>query len=270
MSIKLIAIDLDATLLNSHHQVTDAVKNAIQLAKEKGVHIVLASGRPYSGIAPFLQQLELDNSHCYCISNNGSVIHKAHNGEHLVEDLLEFADYQFFESLSREIGVHMHALADNSIYTANKHIHHYTVVDAYLTNTPLIYCPVEEMDRQLSFTKLMMIDHPEVLSERINYIPEDTFDSYSLVRTSPYFLEIYNKTVSKGQALKTLADKLGITHDKIMSIGDHNNDIQMLEYASMSVAMGNAAEHIQKIAKFVTGTNDEDGVATAINKFVNV
>ena len=269
MSIKLVAIDLDGTLLNSHHQITPAVKEAILHAKDKGVHIVLASGRPYSGIAPYLKELGLDNANNYCISNNGSVIHQADTGEHLAEDLLDFEDYRFFESLSREIGVHMHVLADNMIFTANRHIHQYTVHDAFLTNTPLVYCPSHEMDPQLNFTKFMIIDNPEVLSDRINYIPADTFDCYSLVRTSPYFLEIYNKSVNKGHALKILSEKLALTPDKIMAIGDQNNDIQMLEFAQVSVAMGNAATHIQQLAKFVTTTNDQDGVASAINRFVN-
>ncbi|MEX6147671.1 HAD hydrolase family protein [Providencia hangzhouensis] len=103
-----------------------------------------------------------------------------------------------------------------------------------------------------------------------HYIPENVFDNYSLTRTSPYFLEVSNKTSSKGAALECICEKLGITPDKVMSIGDQNNDIQMLQYASVSVAMGNALEPIRQMVKFVTTTNDEDGVAVAINKFINV
>ncbi|RXN73002.1 sugar-phosphatase [Providencia rettgeri] len=270
MSIKLVAIDLDGTLLNSQHQISPAVKDAIKQAQQKGVHIVLASGRPFSGIFPYLKELGLNRSDNYCISNNGSVIHQANDGSHLIENLLDFDDFQYFEELARNIGVHMHALADNCMFTTNRHISHYTVADAYLTNTPLIYSPVNEMDNSLAFTKFMIIDHPEKLEVGISYIPENVFDSYSLIRTSPYFLEISTKTSSKGAALQCICEKLGITPDKVMSIGDQNNDIQMLQYASVSVAMANALEPIQKMAKFVTNTNDENGVAIAINKFINV
>ncbi|MGG4608804.1 sugar-phosphatase [Providencia sp. Me31A] len=269
MSIKLVAIDLDGTLLPPQHQISSTVKDAIKRAQQKGIHIILASGRPFSGIAPYLKELGLNTANNYCISNNGSVIHQASDGSHLVENLLDFDDYQYFEELARNVGVHMHALADNSMFTANRHISHYTVTDAYLTNTPLIYCPVNEMDSSLAFTKFMMIDYPEKLDTGISYIPENVFENYSLTRTSPYFLEISNKTSSKGAALQNICEKLGITPDKVMSIGDQNNDIQMLQYASVSVAMGNAIEPIRQMVKFVTSTNEEDGVAVAINKFIN-
>ncbi len=269
MSIKLVAIDLDGTLLNSQHQISPAVKEAVSLANQKGVHIILASGRPYLGIKPYLEELGLNTVNNYCISNNGSVIHQAYDGSHLAENLLDFADYQYFEELSRNIGVHLHALADNTMFTANRHISHYTVQDAYLTNTPLVYCPANEMEPTLGFTKIMMIDHPEKLDIGISYIPENAFENYSLVKTSPYYLEIANKTSSKGTALQIICEKLGITPDKVMSIGDQNNDIQMLQYASVSVAMGNADEHIRKMVKFVTETNENEGVAVAINKFIN-
>lgn len=269
MSIKLVAIDLDGTLLNSQHQITPAVKEAVIQAKNNDVHIVLASGRPFSGISPYLKELGLDNASDYCISNNGSVIHQANNGAHLIEDLLDFTDYQYFEALSREISVHMHALAQNTLFTANRHISHYTVHDAFLTNSPLVYCPANEMNSDLQFTKIMMIDHPETLSVGIGYIPEDVFENYSLMRTSPYFLEISSKTASKGAALQKICEKLGITPDKVMCIGDQNNDIKMLQYAKVPVAMGNAIDAVRSIAKFITETNNNDGVALAINKFIN-
>ncbi|WP_265694154.1 sugar-phosphatase [Providencia rustigianii] len=268
MSIKLVAIDLDGTLLNSQHQISPNVKNAIAHAQQKGIRIVLASGRPYSGIQPYLQELGLDTTNNYCISNNGSVIHQANDGSHVYEDLLDFEDYQYFAELANNIGVHMHVLADNTMFTANRHISRYTIHDAYFTNTPLVYCPVNEMDTSLSFTKIMVIDYPEKLEIGISYIPENTFENYSLIRTSPYFLEISNKDASKGSALQVLCEKLAITPDKVMSIGDQNNDIAMLKYASVSVAMGNAEPHIREMVKFVTSTNDCDGVAVAINKFI--
>lgn len=269
MSIKLVAIDLDGTLLNSQHKISPAVKEAISLAKQKNIHVVLASGRPYLGIQPYLKELGLDTPSNYCISNNGSVIHQANDGSHLVENLLDFTDYLYFEELARSIGIHMHALADNTMFTANRHISQYTLSDAYLTNTPLVYCPVDEMELSLGFTKIMMIDHPEKLDIGISYIPENAFENYAMIRTSPNFLEVSNKTSTKGAALQIICEELGITPDKVMCIGDQNNDIQMLKYASVSVAMGNAAEHIRELAKFVTTTNDLDGVAVAINKFIN-
>ncbi|KAA1188586.1 sugar-phosphatase [Photorhabdus heterorhabditis] len=268
MSIKLIAIDLDGTLLNESHQITPPVKQAIHYARKQGIHIVLASGRPFTGIQRYLQELALNETSSYCISNNGSVVHQANDGEHLLENLLDFEDYLFFESLSREIGVHLHALEFNKIYTANRDISPYTVREAFLTDTPLIYCPINEMDNEMRFTKLMMIDHPNILSDAINFIPVDAYEHYTLMQSSPYFLEILSKEVNKGTAIKAIADHLGITRDKIMCIGDHNNDLAMIEFAGIGVAMGNAEQSVKDIAQFITATNEQDGVAIAINKFL--
>lgn len=268
MSIKLIAVDLDGTLLNQQHEITPEVKNAIQQAKQAGVKIILTSGRAFSGISPYLAALDLNTSDNFCISNNGSQIHQADNGEVIIEDLLNFEDYLYFENLSREIGVHFHALSNNKIYTTNQHISHFTCQEAFLTWTPLYYRPLNEMDNDMRFSKFMMVDAPAVLSNAIQFLPANIYEQYSIANSAPYFIEILNTGVNKGSALKKVAEYLKITPEKIMCIGDQDNDLAMLKYGGLSVAMENAPEHIKKITKFVTLSNENHGVAVAINKFI--
>ncbi|MEQ4922299.1 sugar-phosphatase [Proteus hauseri] len=268
MSIKLIAIDLDGTLLNKQHEITPAVKDAVLRAKEAGVHIVLASGRSFNGISPYLKALNLDKADCYCISNNGSQIHQADSGEVIIEDLLNFEDYLYFENLSREIGVHFHVLNDNKIYTSNLHISHFTCQEAFLSWTPLYYRPVNEMQSDMRFSKFMIADAPTVLDSAIQYLPTNIYQQYSILRSAPYFIEILNTNVNKGSAVQKIAEHLKITPEKIMCIGDQENDLAMLKYAALGVAMGNAPDSIKNIAKFVTLSNEENGVAVAINKFI--
>ncbi|WP_392562729.1 sugar-phosphatase [Orbus sturtevantii] len=269
MSVKLIAIDLDGTLLNSHHQVSDRIKTTIAEAKSRGIQVVLASGRPYAGIKQYLAELELNRREYFCISNNGSVVHQADTGEHLTEFLLDFKSYQELELLSRQIDISMHALANNAIFTANKKIGPYTVHESYLTQTPLIYCPVDEMNPNLSFTKIMLSGLPEQLSRAESKIPADFYQKYTLVKSTPFFLECLNLGANKGIAMQVIADKLNINYDEMMCIGDQNNDLPMFDYAKHKIAMGNAADAIKDKATFVTKSNDEDGVAVAIEKFIS-
>ncbi|OAT37281.1 sugar-phosphatase [Proteus myxofaciens] len=268
MSIKLVAIDLDGTLLNNQHKITQEVKDAIQRTKESGTQILLASGRSFNGISPYLKELGLDTSDNFCISNNGSQIHQADSGEVIIEDLLNFEDYLYFENLSREIGVHFHALSDNKIYTTNRHISHFTCREAFLTWTPLYYRPLNEMQNDMRFSKFMIVDTPTVLDNAMQYLPANIYEQYSILRSAPYFIEILNTDVNKGNAVKKIAEHLKITPEKIMCIGDQDNDLAMLKYAGLSVAMENAPEAIKKIAKFVTLSNEEHGVAAALNKFI--
>lgn len=268
MAIKLIAIDMDGTLLNPQHQISPRVKQAIQAARDKGVAIVLATGRPFVGVQRYLMELDLLEEGQYCITNNGALVQKTTNGESVAEVALTFDDYLYFEKLARELGVHFQALTKSLLFTANKDISEYTIHEASLTGIPLRYRTVDEMDRSLTFPKVMMIDPPEVLDAAIARLPQEARDNYTILKSSPYYLEILNKKVNKGAGVKALADTLGLTADEVMTLGDQENDIAMIEFAGTGVAMGNAIDSVKAIAQYVTKTNMEDGVAHAIEKFV--
>ncbi|QXX81240.1 sugar-phosphatase [Providencia sp. R33] len=267
MAVKLIAIDLDGTLLNTHHQVSDYVANVLQQAKKNNIHIILASGRPYSGIQPYLQQLGLDKAGNYCISNNGSVIHDASNGNHLIDFLLGMDDYQKIYQQTEELALSLHALGDHKIFTANKVIGFYTTHEAYLSNTLIHYVPMDEMPKDLLFTKLMISSEENYLSSVIKKIPASYFQQYTLVRSTPYFLEVLNKNANKGLAIQALAQQLDLYKHEIMCIGDQNNDLPMFDAAGICVAMENATEELKSRATYITSCNDSDGVAKAIEQY---
>jgi len=267
MAIKLIAIDMDGTLLNPQHEVTPGVKRAIQAARDKGVAIVLATGRPFIGIQRYLEELDLQQEGQYCITNNGALVQQAATGDCVAESTLNYDDYLYVEKLARELGVHFQALTKSLLFTPNKDISEYTVHEASLTGMPLRYRAVEEMDKSAIFPKVMMIDPPEKLDEAITRIPQEAHDRYTIMKSSPYFLEILSKDVNKGAGVKALAERLGLSRDEVMAIGDQENDLAMLEFAGTGVAMGNGIDAVKAAAQFVTKTNTEDGVAHAIEKF---
>ena len=267
MSIKLIAVDIDGTLLNTKREVTPEVFSAVQDAKAAGVKIVIATGRPIAGVQNLLDELNLKDAGDYVITFNGGLVQDTSTGEDIVKEIMTYEDYQDIEFLSRKLGVHMHAITKDGIYTANRNIGKYTVYEAGLVNMPVYYRTPEEMvDKEI--VKIMYIDEPEILDQAIAKLPKELYDKYTLVKSAPFYLEIVKKTVNKGAAVVHLAEKLGLTKEETMAIGDEENDRAMLEVVGNPVVMENGTDELKKIAKYITKSNDESGVAYAIREWV--
>lgn len=266
--VRLVAIDMDGTLLNPAHQLTPRVKQAIAAARAQGVRIVLASGRPVSGLAPFLAELGLEGEQDYCIACNGALVQNIGTGQRVVEFPLSFDDFLFCERVARELGIHFQALDGRRMYTPNQDISIYTVADSHLSQVPLSYRQVEDMDPAMQFIKLMMVDAPEVLDAAIACLPAALTDRFAVLKSAPFFLEVFDHRAGKGPGLQRLAEHLGVDRAEVMALGDQENDLTMLQFAGTSVAMGNAIAAVKQAARFETASNAEDGVALAIERFV--
>jgi len=267
-TIALVAIDMDGTLLDPAHTLTERAKAAIAQARALGVHIVLTSGRPVSGLAPFLQELGINGDDDYCIACNGGLVRRLGTGENVAEFPLSFEDFRYCEQVARDIGVHFQALDGQRLYTPNQDISRYTVIDSHLSHVPLSYRRVEDMDPSMSFIKLMMIDEPEVLDAAIARLPAELTERFAVLKSAPFFLEVFDHRAGKGPSLQKLAEHLGIDRANVMAIGDQENDLTMLQFAGTSVAMGNAIDAVKAVARFETTTNSDDGVARAIETYV--
>ncbi|SMR76682.1 MULTISPECIES: sugar-phosphatase [Stenotrophomonas] len=267
-TIELVAIDMDGTLLDPVHKLTSRVKQAIAQARALGVHIVLTSGRPVPGLAPFLQELGIDGDDDYCIACNGGLVQRIGPRETVVEYPLSFDDFVYCEQVAREIGVHFQALDAQRMYTPNQDISIYTVADSHLSRMPLSYRRVADMAPGMSFIKLMMIDEPEVLDAAIARLPAALTERFAVLKSAPFFLEVFDRRAGKGPSLQKLAEHLGIDRANVMAIGDQENDLTMLQYAGTSVAMGNAIDAVKATARFETATNADEGVAKAIEAYV--
>ncbi|OTN77336.1 hypothetical protein A5886_002436 [Enterococcus sp. 8G7_MSG3316] len=268
MSIKLIAIDIDGTLLNDDRKITPAVYKALKAAEAQGVRIVLCTGRPLTGVQDLLTELDLFTDNDFVITYNGSLVQKTKNQEIISEFGLSQEDYLFVEMTARQLGVHLHVETQDTMYTANRDISPYTVYEAFLVNMPLKYRTPEEMTADLNIIKMMMIDDPALLDSVIPDLPAALTDQYNVVKSAPFFLEVLNKKAHKGAAVKKLAEHLGINQSEVMAIGDNENDLTMVEYAGIGVAMGNATDNVRNMADVITATNEEDGVAKVINEYV--
>ncbi|MGT2711472.1 sugar-phosphatase [Streptococcus oriscaviae] len=267
MTIKLVAIDIDGTLLNSKHEITPQVYSAIQDAKKAGVHIVIATGRPISGVEKILSDLNLTDRGDYVITFNGGLVQDVGTGQEVVKDLLTYEDYLDIELTARKLKLPMHASTKAGMYTANRNIGKYTVYEAMLVNSPVFYrTPEEMMDKEI--IKVMMVDEPHVLDAAIPSLPSSLTERFNVAKSAPFYLEVTPKTANKGLAIKRLAQQLGLTLDQTMAIGDQENDRPMLEVVGAPVVMENGSAELKKIAKYITKSNDESGVAHAIREWV--
>lgn len=263
---KLIALDMDGTLLKEDKTISKENFEAIKKAKEKGVKVVLSTGRPKKGIEKHLKELDLISNEDYCVTYNGSVIENTGTQEIIFKKLLASEDAHYLYSLSKELDINIHALTPTSCIAPK--LSKYTELEVTLNAIDFEEVDFTTLTDSTPIVKIMFVDEPDKLSEAIAKLPEEIYEKYTVVQSAPFFLEFLDKTVNKGAGVKALADSLGINKNEVICIGDAGNDIHMIEYAGLGVAMGNAFSEVKKIANYITYTNEEDGVAHIINKFI--
>ena len=264
---KLIALDMDGTLLTSDKKVSDRNKKAIKAAEEKGIKVVLASGRPAEGLRHYLEELELLKEDDYVLSFNGGVSQKAKSGEVISRTVLKGRDLKYINNIAKELNVNIHAFSEKSGLITPK-ISKYTEVEADINKINIGIVDFDTIDDEENIIKVMIIDPEEVLEEAIKKLPKELYEKYTVLRSTPFFLEFMNKEVDKGEGLKRLAESLGIKREEVIAMGDAGNDLSMIKYAGLGVAMENGFAEDKENAQFITKSNDEDGVAYAIEKFV--
>lgn len=263
---KLIALDMDGTLLRSDKTISKANFQAIQKAKIKGVKVVLATGRPLIGIKKYLNQLNLLEDGDYAVTYNGAVVETTKNEDIISATILSIDDINILYSLSKKLGVNIHAFTKDNCITPKTS--KYTILEAKMNSINIKEMDFNNLPNDTTIIKIMFIDEEEILDKVISKIPEGLYDKYTIVRSAPYFLEFLNKKVNKGVSVKLLAEKLGIDMKDVICMGDQGNDMHMVDFAGLGVAMENATDELKQVANFVTKSNDEDGVAYVINKFI--
>lgn len=266
--IKIIAIDIDATLLNSAHQLTEGVKDAISRATAAGIKVVLTSGRPISGIHPFLKELGLDGRNDqYVISFNGGVVETT-SGRILSSHGLSYDDYLDLQHIAAKLDLHFHIETADRLFTSDRDIGKYTIVEGYLVDIPVCFRLPSEL-RDEKFIKAMFIDEPERIDEALSH--DELFgpleDRITFTRSTPMYYEANPKGTDKGSGLRVLVEELGLSSENVMAIGDQGNDLPMIRFAGTGVAMGNAIDELKSEAQQITSDCDHDGVAHAIESW---
>lgn len=264
---KLIALDMDGTLLNPEGQISPRTRDAIAAARAQGVTVVLASGRPLEGMTPSLAELGLTGQDDYVICYNGALVQQVAEQRIIRSQLLTGSDASAIAHLANELGVNVHGFSVRQGLISPR-VSTYTEHESRLIRMPINLVDFATLPADEQIMKVMMIDPEPQLSRAISQLPAELYERYTVVRSAPYFLEFMNKRSNKGTGVAALANHLGLTADQVIAVGDAGNDRHMIEYAGLGVAMGNATDEIKALAQHITSRNDDDGVARVIERFI--
>lgn len=266
MSYKMIVLDLDDTLLRDDHSISARTKDALMKAQENGVKVVLASGRPTFGMLPIADELSLAEYGSFILSFNGGKIINYATKEELFNSTLPLTAVKNLYELSQREGVYIHTYVGNEIIAEEGN--QYTSIESKLTKLPikLVNSFVEGVQEEV--VKVLMVGDPDKMKAVEAKLQKELAEEFSVMRSKPFFLEFTEKGVTKGTSLNHLIQKCGIKQEEVIAIGDSYNDQEMIEFAGLGVAMGNAPDDIKAIANHVTDTNMNDGVAKVVEEFV--
>ncbi|MTV50320.1 Cof-type HAD-IIB family hydrolase [Heliobacillus mobilis] len=263
-NIRLVAIDMDDTLLTPDLQVAPAVRNAIEEAQRRGVLVTLATGRMFRAAIPFARQLGIDLP---LIVYQGAMVKEAGNDELLYHVPVPPEPAREIVDLLKEEHLHINLYIDD-------HLHMEKIDPEAFGYIGLAKVPVTltkdhgALLEKGSTTKILAIGDPDHLTNVEEQARQKWGGAIYITRSKPYYLEFMNRNAGKGSALAFLADRLQIPREATMAIGDSYNDLDMLKYAGVGVAMGNGVEEAKAVADWVTTTNEDDGVAVALRRWV--
>ncbi|HPL98941.1 MAG TPA: Cof-type HAD-IIB family hydrolase [Bacillota bacterium] len=270
LKYKMLVTDMDYTLLNKEKRVSDRNREALRRAMEKGVHMVVATGRIYTSARIYAKLLGLDTP---IIASNGALIKDA--SKTIFRGILSQDTVREMLRLCHKYGIYCHFFTENTIYSEK------------LINVSLRYTEWNKYMGEEDQVKIRIVDDGEEIieaaksevlkavvfdddDEKIQKLRDGIMETgiVSVSQSMKHNLEVMNKGVTKGNAVRILAQLYGINREEVIAIGDNENDISMIEYAGLGIAMGNAEECLKRAADHVTGDYQEDGVAEAIEKFI--
>lgn len=266
MNIKLIALDLDDTLLDHDQKISPQNHDSLIAAEQQGVRIVLASGRGPFGMQPYLEQLELDRREGYAVCFNGAIVKRTDTNEQLrYAGLPHDIAVEVLQWAQQRKAV-IQTYQDDTIYVSGENAH--THIDSKLTRMKQVLSSPEEI-LTLQPVKYVLPGDPDLLLQYQHELRSLLGDRAGVFVSKPYFLEVMAPGADKGHGLAHVCRMLSIERSEVMAMGDAANDLGMLEWAGFSVAMANAVPEARKVADAITERdNHHAGVAEALERWV--
>ena len=266
--IRLIGTDLDGTLLDDKKMITLKNRLAIRKAVLKGVKVVITTGRPMCDtMINYYKDLNLYQKNEYMIGFNGAVIYDIYTQEVIYENTITGKDVKKLKEFAKKFeDVYTHIYKENTVYYED--INKYTLYEQEVNKVEMKQINYDEFANEDKIIKFMIVGDEEKLDKVVEHLDSNIKNEYTILRSMPFYLEFVNKDVNKYVGLKELARRLKIEDDEIMAIGDNLNDYHMVKHAFMGIAMKNAVEEVKEIARYITKSNNESGVAYAIDTLI--
>ncbi|MBF2356423.1 HAD family phosphatase [Listeria welshimeri] len=277
MTTQAIILDIDGTLLNDDKKISPETKKALITAQQNGVKLILASGRPTTGMHLYAEQLEMKKYHGLLVSYNGAKVVDCQTKEELFNQTLTIAEGKAVLEHMKQFEVKVMIDKDDYMYVNN-------VYDCYITykgeeiniiqyesrggNFKL--CEKEDLAAFLDYriNKILTAGDPDYMQKNYQAMMTPFKNTLNCVFTADFYFEFTAKNIDKAKALDTVLTPMGIHAENIIAFGDGHNDITMVKYAGTGIAMDNAVPELKAVANSITLSNNKDGIAHVLNNFI--
>lgn len=277
MTTQAIILDIDGTLLNDDKKISPETKKALITAQQNGVKLILASGRPTTGMHLYAEQLEMKKYHGLLVSYNGAKVVDCQTKEELFNQTLTIAEGKAVLEHMKQFEVKVMIDKDDYMYVNN-------VYDCYIPykgeeiniiqyesrggNFKL--CEKEDLAAFLDYriNKILTAGDPGYMQKNYQSMMAPFKNTLNCVFTADFYFEFTAKNIDKAKALDTVLTPMGIHAENIIAFGDGHNDITMVKYAGTGIAMDNAVPELKAVANSITLSNNKDGIAHVLNNFI--
>lgn len=266
MSYKIIALDLDGTLTNSEKVITPKTHDALIRFQKNGGKVILASGRPTMGIYPHAKSLRLDEFGGYILAFNGGRVIDCKDDSTVFQTRLPLKYIPEICNIIKDYPVGINTYEDDKI-VVGLNLNDYTRLESKINAMDIKY--VDDFVGYVNFdiNKCLLQGEPSEILKLEKILSEKYKGELGIFKSEAFFLEIVPNGIDKAASIDRLLKTIGIKTEECIACGDGFNDVSMIEYAGLGVAMSNATEPVKAVADFVTLSNDEDGIAYVLEKF---
>lgn len=267
MEYRLLVLDIDGTLTNSKKEITPKTREALIKVQEQGVYVAIASGRPTPGTKKVAEEIELSRFGNYVLSFNGGRVVNCKTGEIVLDKTIsaQMAGVLCDEAKNHGVGILTY---DRECALAGTPVDEYMELEARINGIELKQVGAFKHSVDFPVNKCLMTGKPEKMEVLEKELKEKYAGSLTIFRSEPFFLELMPKGIDKASVLKNFLPFLGITREEVICCGDGYNDKTMIEFAGLGVAMANARKEVLEVADYITASNDEDGIAEVIEKYI--
>ena len=275
MSIKVIIMDVDGTLTNSKKLIPEETKSALIKAQENGAILILASGRPTSGLIDFAKELNMEHHHGLLVSFNGSKVIDCETNKVLFNETMSIEEGQAVLEHMKKFNVKPMIIKDNYMYVNDVFDNEieingepFNIIQYESRGGKFKLCEKDDLASFADYplNKILIAGDPEYLKENYKAIMEPFKDKLSCMFTAPFYFEFTANGIDKAKALDTVLIPMGYNREEMIAFGDGQNDASMLKYAGIGVAMDNAVEELKNIADEITLSNEDNGIAVSLRK----
>ncbi|MCT2346388.1 Cof-type HAD-IIB family hydrolase [Niallia taxi] len=276
--IKVIIMDVDGTLTNNEKVITAKTKEVLVKAQKAGAILVLASGRPTSGLRDIAKELEMEKHHGLLVSFNGSKVVDCETDEVLFNETMSVDEgqevlehmkkFEVIPMIDKDNYMFVNDVFNNEIdYNGNP----LNIIKYESRGGKFNLCEIEDLAAFADYplNKILTAGSPDYLQQHYKEMMEPFKDKLNCVFTAPFYFEFTAQGIDKAKALDTVLIPRGYKREEMIAFGDGHNDATMVEYAGIGVAMANAVDDLKAVADEVTRSNEEDGIAYTLSKYFN-